>query len=168
MGAGPSRLRRAVWLLSMGCTGVQVLLSVAMLWTMMELSTYGDVARRPTYSWVGLVLPLVTAAGAWSAASAAWRCRWNSGALARLVASHGVVLVTAVIMLVALRRATPAGSASALLLQPGSRLPPNEIYGSEAALGMIIAPLVLAGALAVPGLLLSVLLGVADRRARRE
>jgi hypothetical protein len=54
----------------MGCTGVQVLLSVAMLWTMMELSTYGEVARRPTYSWAGLVLPLMTAAGASSAASA--------------------------------------------------------------------------------------------------
>jgi hypothetical protein len=72
---------------------------------MVDLSTYGEIARRPTYSQV--------------------------------------------------------------LLEPGSRLPPNEIFGSESALGGILVPLLAVGALAVPGLLLSVLLGIAERYDRK-
>lgn len=85
-----------------------------------------------------------------------------------VVASQGVILTTAAALSLALQRAAAAGSARTVLLQPGSRLPPNEIFGSEFLLGMIAGPLLLVGVLAIPGLVLSVLLMVADRRARHR
>jgi hypothetical protein len=152
-------VRRVVWGLSIACVGLQVLLSFGMLWTMFELSTYGEVSRRPTYSWAGLVLPLVVATGTLVAAMAAWRARRESGAGARVVVGHGAVLIAAGTLALLLRRAPSAGYARAVLLEPGSKLPPNEIYGSESALGGIIVPLLAVGVLAVPGLLLGALLG---------
>jgi len=157
-----------VWGFTIACVGLQVILSLGMLWTMAELSTYGEVSRRPTYSWAGLVLPLVAAGGTWVAATAAWRARRESGASARLVVGHGIMLIAAGTLALMLHRGPSSGYARAVLLEPGSRLPPNEIYGSESVLGMIIGPLLAVGVLAVPGLLLGALLGIADRRARGQ
>lgn len=161
---GRSPVRRVLWACTLGCVGLQLIVALLMLWSIVELSTYGEISRRPTYTWTGLLLPLATAAGAMVAASAAWRARRTSGPLLRLVASQGVMLAAAVALSIALQRAAGPSRVRAVLLQPGSRLPPNEIFGSEWPLGMIVALLLCVGALAVPGLVLSVLLGVVDWR----
>jgi hypothetical protein len=163
---GPGRSRRLLWVFALVCVGLQMIVAVAMLWTMFGLSTYGEVARRPTFSWAGLLLPLATAAGASVAALAVWRARHGSASLVRLALGHGAMLTAAGILTRALARAPVPGRASLVLLQPGSRLPPNEIFGSESVLGGIVVPVLAAGVLAIPGLLLSLLLVVADRRRR--
>jgi hypothetical protein len=157
-----------VWGATMVCVALQVLLALLMLFTWFELLTYGEVARRPTYSWVGLLLPLATGAGSLVAAVATWRARRESKLILSLVASQGVMLGAAAVLMLAFQQSPFPYIASTVLLQPGSRLPPNEIFGSEWALGMITGPLLFVGVLAVPGLVLSVLLGVAGPRTRRQ
>lgn len=151
---GHSLLQTAVWRASVVCVALQALLSLGVLW-----------ARRPAYSWTGLFLPLVTAAGALGAGTAVWRR--DAVAIVRLAVSHGAMLKSAGLLALALRR-SPWGRASDILLEPGSRLPPNEIFRSESVLDSITVPLLLAGLLAVPGLVATAVLWLADRRAQRS
>ena len=158
------RARQVLWAGTVVCVGLQALLAILGLWTVWELATYGEVARRPTYTWTGVLVPLATAAGAVTAAASAWRTRRPRQPRLRVIASEAVVLAAAGMLALALPRPVGPSAFRTVLLEPGSRLPPNEIYGSESALGAIVVPVLAAGALAVPALALGLLLAVADRR----
>ena len=80
------------------CAALQSVAALLMLFGIVELSTYGEVARRPTYSWAGLLLPLATAIGAAAAVGTAWRARRGAGSYGHLLASHAVMLTAAIIL----------------------------------------------------------------------